>query len=365
MRPRRAPRTDPPHLVTAPSARRRGIATALFRQGLRGLRAAGIAKCHLMVFHDNADGLAFWRAVGAVERTELALLSVASDDEARRAYLASAGAQALASLASPLRRHHGRRCRPRRPVVSRSASPTFSCSRCSCGDTPRGRRAFRPLARAGRADQGARRQPGPVQRVSPQALWGWWLGSAGSPVKVFFLLCVLVAGLYGAATAHRRILYAGGPGIGRARAGGWRDGGKRPTQRALRICHDAERNLPRRAVAWGTRRHARRRDGVQLHRVPALRRALGPRPRGRGHPRRGPTMAYVRGRAIEFHFKSGPAAASPLAARAGGGWPAPDRRQSATDRAGADAKVPIDHFDGLDTFEDPPRDGRCVADYWF
>jgi hypothetical protein len=29
------------------------------------------------------------------------------------------------------------------------------------------------------------------------------------------------------------------------------------------------------------------------------------------------------------------------------------------------AEVPIDHFDGLNTFEDLPRDGRCVADYWF
>jgi hypothetical protein len=28
------------------------------------------------------------------------------------------------------------------------------------------------------------------------------------------------------------------------------------------------------------------------------------------------------------------------------------------------AQIPIDHFDGLDTFEDLPRDGRCVADYW-
>ena len=25
----------------------------------------------------------------------------------------------------------------------------------------------------------------------------------------------------------------------------------------------------------------------------------------------------------------------------------------------------IDHFDGLDTFTDLPRDGRCVADYRF
>ncbi len=37
--------------------------------------------------------------------------------------------------------------------------------------------------------------------------WGLWLGDAGFEIKVFFLLCVLVAGLYGAATASTRILY--------------------------------------------------------------------------------------------------------------------------------------------------------------
>ena len=29
------------------------------------------------------------------------------------------------------------------------------------------------------------------------------------------------------------------------------------------------------------------------------------------------------------------------------------------------ANIPIDHFDGLDTFDDLPRDGRCVRDMWF
>ena len=29
------------------------------------------------------------------------------------------------------------------------------------------------------------------------------------------------------------------------------------------------------------------------------------------------------------------------------------------------AQIPIDHFDGLESFEDLPRDGKCVADYWF
>lgn len=38
-------------------------------------------------------------------------------------------------------------------------------------------------------------------------LWGLWLGAEGTSVKVFFLVCVLVAGLYGAATASRRILF--------------------------------------------------------------------------------------------------------------------------------------------------------------
>jgi hypothetical protein len=29
------------------------------------------------------------------------------------------------------------------------------------------------------------------------------------------------------------------------------------------------------------------------------------------------------------------------------------------------ADLPIDHFDGLDAFDDLPRDGRCVRDLWF
>lgn len=29
------------------------------------------------------------------------------------------------------------------------------------------------------------------------------------------------------------------------------------------------------------------------------------------------------------------------------------------------AKIVIDHFDGFETFDDLPRDGRCVADLWF
>ena len=37
--------------------------------------------------------------------------------------------------------------------------------------------------------------------------WGLWLGPEGFAIKLFFLACVLVAGLFGAATASRKILY--------------------------------------------------------------------------------------------------------------------------------------------------------------
>ncbi len=37
--------------------------------------------------------------------------------------------------------------------------------------------------------------------------WGLSLGAAGSSIKIFFLLCILVAGVYGAATANRKILF--------------------------------------------------------------------------------------------------------------------------------------------------------------
>jgi len=38
-------------------------------------------------------------------------------------------------------------------------------------------------------------------------LWGLWLGDAGTSIKIFFLLCITLAGIYGAATAARKILY--------------------------------------------------------------------------------------------------------------------------------------------------------------
>jgi putative membrane protein len=38
-------------------------------------------------------------------------------------------------------------------------------------------------------------------------VWGLWLGEEGFHVKLFFLACVLIAGIYGGITAKRKILY--------------------------------------------------------------------------------------------------------------------------------------------------------------
>jgi len=37
--------------------------------------------------------------------------------------------------------------------------------------------------------------------------WGIWLGAPGFSVKVFFLACVIVAGVYGAMTVNKKILF--------------------------------------------------------------------------------------------------------------------------------------------------------------
>jgi RimJ/RimL family protein N-acetyltransferase len=64
------------HLAVATTERRHGLARAMLERSLAALRRAGIHKCHLMVQADNAGGLAFWRAAGAMLRVELQLMSL-------------------------------------------------------------------------------------------------------------------------------------------------------------------------------------------------------------------------------------------------------------------------------------------------
>ena len=75
-------------------------------------------------------------------------------------------------------------------------------------DKPRGMRAFGNTQAAATATKVLAANQGLYNGFLAAGLfWGLSLGAAGASVKVFFLLCVLVAGLYGAATASRRILF--------------------------------------------------------------------------------------------------------------------------------------------------------------
>ena len=75
-------------------------------------------------------------------------------------------------------------------------------------DKPAGLRAFGQSLEAARASKVLAANQGLYNGFLAAGLaWGLGLGSAGASVKVFFLCCVLVAGLYGAATASRKILF--------------------------------------------------------------------------------------------------------------------------------------------------------------
>jgi putative membrane protein len=75
-------------------------------------------------------------------------------------------------------------------------------------DKPAGLRAFGQTREAAAASRVLAANQGLYNGFLAAGLfWGLSLGAAGSGIKVFFLCCVLVAGLYGAATASRRILF--------------------------------------------------------------------------------------------------------------------------------------------------------------
>ena len=73
---------------------------------------------------------------------------------------------------------------------------------------PFGRRTFGLSAELAQATKGLAANQGLYNGFLAAGLvWGLFLGSAGFAVQVFFLVCVLIAGLFGAATAKRSILY--------------------------------------------------------------------------------------------------------------------------------------------------------------
>lgn len=63
------------HLAVSKPYRCQGVGRALAGQCLSALRAAGIHKCHLFVFDDNQEAIAFWKKMGWTQRIELTVMS--------------------------------------------------------------------------------------------------------------------------------------------------------------------------------------------------------------------------------------------------------------------------------------------------
>lgn len=82
-------------------------------------------------------------------------------------------------------------------------------------DKPAGRRAFGMSKEQAEATKVLAANQGLYNGfIAAGLLWGAIRGAAGYEFKVYFLLCVVVAGVYGAATASRRILYVqAAPGL--------------------------------------------------------------------------------------------------------------------------------------------------------
>lgn len=75
-------------------------------------------------------------------------------------------------------------------------------------DTKTGRKAFNLSADFARDSRVLAANQGLYNGfLAAGLLCGLWLGDAGFQFKLFFLVCVLVAGVFGAVTASKKILY--------------------------------------------------------------------------------------------------------------------------------------------------------------
>ena len=75
-------------------------------------------------------------------------------------------------------------------------------------DKPLGLRAFGQTKEAAAATKVLAANQGLYNGfLAAGLIWGLSMGSAGTSIKIFFLVCVVIAGIYGAATASRKILF--------------------------------------------------------------------------------------------------------------------------------------------------------------
>jgi putative membrane protein len=82
-------------------------------------------------------------------------------------------------------------------------------------DKPFGRRIFKTTPEYAAASKTLAANQGLYNGfIAAGLVWGLALGAPGIEVKIFFLCCVIVAGVFGAATASRNILFVQAlPGI--------------------------------------------------------------------------------------------------------------------------------------------------------
>jgi putative membrane protein len=75
-------------------------------------------------------------------------------------------------------------------------------------DTPYGRKTFAMTQEKAAATKQLAMNQGLYNGFLAAGLaWGLLLGPAGDAIKIFFLACVIVAGVFGAVTASRKILF--------------------------------------------------------------------------------------------------------------------------------------------------------------
>jgi putative membrane protein len=75
-------------------------------------------------------------------------------------------------------------------------------------NTPRGRRIFGTTPEFAAESKALAANQGLYNGFLAAGLvWGLAMGTGGKPVLVFFLACVIVAGVYGAITVNRKILF--------------------------------------------------------------------------------------------------------------------------------------------------------------